>query len=85
MSPRDTFRFLNSFLGVMEPVVGRHHGFVDKYIGDAVMALFPGGAEDAAAAGLGMLSALEGFNASRGREARCCFRRRSPRCTPSAS
>ncbi|MBK9519953.1 MAG: bacteriohemerythrin [Anaeromyxobacter sp.] len=70
MSPRDTFRFLNSFLGVMEPVVTRHHGFVDKYIGDAVMALFPGGADDAVAAGVGMLEALEDFNASRGREGR---------------
>ncbi|MCM2333768.1 MAG: bacteriohemerythrin [Anaeromyxobacteraceae bacterium] len=70
MSPRETFRFLNSFLGVMEPVVSRHHGFVDKYIGDAVMALFPRGADDAVAAGVGMLQALEGFNASRGREGR---------------
>jgi hemerythrin len=70
MSPRDTFRFLNSFLGVMEPVVTRHRGFVDKYIGDAVMALFPGGADDAVAAGIGMLEALSAFNASRGREGR---------------
>jgi hemerythrin len=74
MSPRETFRFLNSFLGVMEPVVTRHHGFVDKYIGDAVMALFPRGADDAVAAGVGMLTALEGFNASRGREGRPCIR-----------
>ncbi len=70
MSPRETFRFLNSFLGVMEPVVTRHHGFVDKYIGDAVMALFPGGADDAVAAGVDMLHSLEGFNASRGRAGR---------------
>ena len=70
MTPRETFRFLNSFLGVMEPVVASHQGFVDKYIGDAVMALFPGGADDAVAAGLDMVTALSRFNASRGREGR---------------
>jgi hemerythrin len=64
MSPRETFRFLNGFLAVMVPVVTRHHGFVDKYIGDAIMAVFPGGADDAVAAGVGMLEALEGYNAS---------------------
>jgi hemerythrin len=67
MSPRETFRFLNGFLGVMEPVVTRHHGFVDKYIGDAIMALFPGGADDAVAAGVAMLRALDEYNASPGR------------------
>jgi hemerythrin len=70
MSPRETFRFLNSFLGAMVPVVARHRGFVDKYIGDAVMALFPGGADDAVPAGVDMLRALDGFNASRGRPGR---------------
>src|SRR5512137_1551009 len=70
MSPRDTFHFINSFLGAMEPVVAANHGFVDKYIGDAVMALFPGGADDAVAAGVGFLEALGEFNQSRGRAGR---------------
>ncbi len=29
------FSFINSYLGEMEPVISRHGGIVDKYIGDA--------------------------------------------------
>jgi hemerythrin len=70
MTPGETFRFINSFLAALEPAVEAHGGYVDKYIGDAVMALFPGSADDAVAAGVGMLEALETFNGSRGREGR---------------
>jgi class 3 adenylate cyclase len=48
----------------MGPVIRDHHGFIDKYIGDAIMALFAN-ADDALQAGLAMLAALEGFNAER--------------------
>lgn len=67
MRPSETFGFINSFLEVMEPVVTAHGGFVDKYIGDAVMALFPDRSDDAVEAGAAMLSALARFNESRGR------------------
>ncbi len=36
-----TFAFLNRFHGGMEPVIQKHGGFIDKFIGDAIMALFP--------------------------------------------
>ena len=26
----------------MSPVIRKHNGFIDKYMGDAIMALFPG-------------------------------------------
>lgn len=42
MSPQENFNFLNSYLIQMEPVITAHGGFVDKYIGDAIMALFHG-------------------------------------------
>jgi class 3 adenylate cyclase len=41
MSPQETFEFLNTFLGEVGPIVREHGGFIDKYIGDAIMALFP--------------------------------------------
>lgn len=47
MTPDESFSFLNSFLKRMEPIIQDHNGFVDKYIGDAVMALFPDSSEDA--------------------------------------
>jgi class 3 adenylate cyclase len=41
MTPEENFAFLNSYLGGVGPVIRQHRGFIDKYIGDAVMALFP--------------------------------------------
>jgi len=64
MSPDETFAFINAYLERMGPVIRDHHGFIDKYIGDAIMALFPN-ADDALEAGLAMLAALDGFNAER--------------------
>ena len=39
-TPKETFDFINRYLGIMEPVISRNNGFIDKYIGDAIMALF---------------------------------------------
>ncbi len=41
LSVQDTFAFLNQFLSQVEPAIRENGGFIDKYIGDAVMALFP--------------------------------------------
>lgn len=41
MSPADTFHFVNQYLNAMEPAITLHNGVIDKYGGDAVMALFP--------------------------------------------
>ena len=35
------FSFLNEYLEKMEPIIKKHEGFIDKFIGDAIMALFP--------------------------------------------
>jgi class 3 adenylate cyclase len=37
---QETFAFLNRYLEIMEPIVESHGGFIDKFIGDAIMALF---------------------------------------------
>jgi hemerythrin len=65
MSSRQTFEFLNEYLSHMEPPVQRHGGIVDKFIGDAIMALFPKCAEDAILAALSMREALHYFNTER--------------------
>jgi DNA-binding response OmpR family regulator len=62
LTPRDNFEFLNTYLGQMEPAIVEHHGFVDKYIGDAIMALFPICADDALHASLTMLKKLKRYN-----------------------
>jgi adenylate cyclase len=40
MEPRELLNWLNTYLGAMAECVHEHHGVIDKYIGDAVMAVF---------------------------------------------
>jgi len=64
MTPDENFAFINSYLERMGPVIRMNNGFIDKYIGDAIMALFER-AEDALSAGYAMLDALEAYNRER--------------------
>jgi adenylate cyclase len=41
MSPQENFAFINAYLKRMEPLITGNHGFIDKYIGDGIMAIFP--------------------------------------------
>jgi class 3 adenylate cyclase len=66
MSPEENFAFINTYLKVMGPLIRENHGFIDKYIGDAIMALFPGGPDDALRAALAMSRSLRGLNAGVG-------------------
>ncbi len=63
--PAENFRFINSYLSTMEPMVTRHNGIIDKYIGDGIMALFPGSADDAVRSGIDMLHQLATYNVGR--------------------
>jgi|GEM_PF-891962 len=69
MTPQDNFKFINAYLTRMEPIIAQHNGFIDKYIGDAIMALFPN-VDDAVQAALGMLNRLTQYNLTRGRPGR---------------
>ncbi len=62
MTPNENFHFLNAYLEHIGPVVEAHHGFVDKFIGDAIMALFPESADHAVQAAIEMRRQLAGFN-----------------------
>lgn len=70
MSPEDNFKFINAYLSRMEPAITEHQGFIDKYIGDAIMALFCGEADNAVKAGITMLQRLAEYNTTRGRPGR---------------
>jgi PAS domain S-box-containing protein len=62
MSPQDNFNFLNAYLGRVSPIIREHHGFIDKYIGDAVMALFPEKSEPALKAAIAMRQEVFNYN-----------------------
>ena len=65
MTPKENFNFINSFLSKIGPEIRSHNGFIDKYIGDAVMALFPDKSDDAIDAGISMQLKLVEYNAQR--------------------
>ena len=67
LTPSESFEFINSFLAYVGPVVREHNGFIDKYIGDAVMALFAGPADDALDAAIALQQAVRRFNEARAR------------------
>ena len=68
MPPRKVLAFLNIYLTTMASIIDRHGGVVDKFIGDAIMALFgaPALSEDhadrALAAALEMVAELAPLN-----------------------
>jgi two-component system sensor histidine kinase ChiS len=65
MSPQENFEFLNSYLSRVGPVIRQYNGFIDKYIGDGIMALFPDCAEDAIQAAIEMQQQVKIYNKHR--------------------
>jgi predicted ATPase/class 3 adenylate cyclase/GAF domain-containing protein len=64
MNPEENFTFINDYLAAMEPIITKNNGFIDKYIGDAIMALFEN-ADDALQAAMQMQEKLVEFNQAR--------------------
>jgi len=62
MTPKENFDFINYYLGYMEPVIRNNNGFIDKYIGDSIMALFSDSPENAINAAIEMRIKLSQFN-----------------------
>jgi len=65
MSPEENFNFINAYLRRVGPVIRQNKGFIDKYIGDAIMALFPEEPENALKAGIDMRMKLFEYNQNR--------------------
>ena len=74
LSPQELMDFLNDYLKMMNMSIMVNHGFVDKFIGDAVMAIFDrteqssNDARNALNAGMGMLQVLGTMNQKRKRQ-----------------
>jgi class 3 adenylate cyclase len=65
MTPQENFNFLNSYLERVGPIIRDHGGFIDKYIGDAIMALFPRCPEDALDASIAIQNTVRTYNEER--------------------
>jgi class 3 adenylate cyclase len=67
LSPPETFAFLNEYLARVGPLIRSHGGFIDKYIGDGIVALFAGSPGDALDAAVALQSEVRRFNEDRAR------------------
>jgi adenylate cyclase len=69
LTPAELIALLNEYFDVMCPIVKQHGGDIDKFIGDAIMAIFEEergqapAAERAVRAGLAMQAAMRALNA----------------------
>jgi class 3 adenylate cyclase/CheY-like chemotaxis protein len=67
LSPRENFGFLTNYLSNVNPVIRAQGGFVDKYLGDGIMALFPGAPDGALMAAVEMQRTMVKYNDGRRR------------------
>jgi class 3 adenylate cyclase len=63
MTPEENFQFVSSYNERMGPVIRNHNGFINQYLGDAIMALFPERAEKSLKAAIEMQQSIREFNA----------------------
>jgi adenylate cyclase len=65
MTPEENFKFVCSFNERMGPAIRKHHGFINQYLGDAVMAIFPEKPSDALEAAIEMQLEVQKLNQER--------------------
>lgn len=62
MTPEETFGFICLFNARMGPIIRKHNGFINQYLGDSIMAIFPVNAADALLAAIDIQKELQNFN-----------------------
>lgn len=65
LTPQENFNFINAYLCQMNPIISANNGVIGNFIGDAIMAIFPEGIEDAYKCSLSMLKQLKVYNEGR--------------------
>ncbi len=74
LGPAGTFASLNEFLVAVEPQIEREQGFINQYLGDAIMALFPDSADAALRCAAAMLAESRALNEQRGERGEVAIR-----------
>lgn len=65
MTPKENFQFVNAFNNRMGPIIQRNNGFINQYLGDGIMAIFPDSPADTLRAAIEMQQALHNYNQQR--------------------
>lgn len=74
MTPAENFKFVNALNRRMGPIIRGRHGFVNQYLGDAIMAIFPEHPGDALQAAIDTQRELVDYNVSRSKRGRTPIR-----------
>ena len=62
MNPEQKMSFLNECLSKLSPKIRENNGFIDRYIGDSIMAIFPKSSDDAVRAAVAMHREMDSWN-----------------------
>ncbi len=65
MTPEENFNFINAYNLRMGPIIQQNNGFINQYLGDAIMALFPSQPEDALRSAIQIQKKLSAYNHQR--------------------
>ncbi len=65
MTPKENFAFVNAYLRRVSPEIRNQNGFIVKFLGDGMMAVFPDGADDAVKAGIAKFRKVREYNKHR--------------------
>ncbi len=65
MTPQENFDFVNAYLRRVSPEIRKHNGFIVKYLGDGMMAVFPDGVDDGLQAGIAKVNQIRTYNQHR--------------------
>ncbi|MDM8515077.1 ATP-binding protein [Desulfobacterales bacterium HSG16] len=65
MTPQENFDFVNAYLKHVGPPIRNHNGFIVKYLGDGMMAVFPNSADDAVMSAIDKLEQVTTYNIKR--------------------
>ena len=70
MTPDQNFKFVNAYNRRMGPIIDQNEGFVNQYLGDAIMALFQRSPTDALKASVEIQKTLQEYNGERRKKGR---------------
>ena len=70
MTPQENFNFVNAYLKRVSSVIRQNDGFIVKYLGDGMMAVFPYKTEDAVRSAIDKLKKVLEYNKNRVEEGR---------------
>ena len=65
MTPEENFHFVSSFNARLGPIIRSNNGFINQYLGDSIMAIFPDDPIDALNAAINMQKAIHELNDER--------------------